>query len=154
MSYSSDSSSASICSMVGKLPASDSGSDSTSFVCHWEMPIGKPLGGQNKTSKKTQLPKASLGCWKGCVKLKSTNVKNGQFSHWGFAGVPNCSFLSGPARPSLRFMQTESQARDALKASLIRTWRYDQLKHKPSHENSLALPRTTNFYCQANWRNY
>ena len=109
---------------------------------------------RNKTSKKTQLPKASLGCWKGCVKLKSTNVKNGQFSHWGFAGVPNCSFLSGPARPSLRFMQTESQARDALKASLIRTWRYDQLKHKPSHENSLALPRTTNFYCQANWRNY
>ena len=102
MSYSSDSISASICSMVGKLAASDSDSDSTSFVCHWEMPIGKPLGGQNKTSKKTQLPKASLGCWKGCVKLKSMNVKMGSFHigalrvspnalHWGFAVVPKCS---------------------------------------------------------------
>ena len=37
------------------------------------------LGGQNKTSKKTQLPKASLGCWKGCVKLKSINVRMGSF---------------------------------------------------------------------------
>ena len=78
--------------MVGKLPASDSGSDSTSFVCHWEMPIGKPLGGQNKTSKKTQLPKASLGCWKGCVKLKSMNVKMGSF-HIGALRVSPTALL-------------------------------------------------------------
>ena len=81
--------------MVGKLAASDSGSDSTSFVCHWEMPIGKPLGGQNKTSKKTQLPKASLGCWKGCVKLKSMNVEMGSFHIGALRVSPTALGLGG-----------------------------------------------------------
>ena len=95
------------------------------------------LGGQNKTSKKTQLPKASLGCWKGCVKLKLMNVKMGSF-HIGALRVsptaPNCSFsrmrllYSRIARPnSLNWIQQENLGLKHIFRIMIR-FRADSVK--------------------------